>query len=494
MIELRRSRQPSFLSPIHDKSADFARRMRNNGQGSGTMNHKISAWKILISILAVGAFAGGAAYLSASGFWIYHDDSSMLESTIKVAKAHGYPMSLEEAIGPINNSQEIQRLQKVLSAQMAAIKSTLAKLPKGMRLPHETAFPRSSRATAVPENVRWMIANAGPQIDAATATMLKIGRSFLITSDLETAMFRGFENVDAVKILNEYACDRAIVNAIDNNLDAAIANIKTAIALTNCLSQHPLITEGFMYFFASATTAKAISQCMEIHPERASDLANLYNSLELLDVRPSLRLDLYHVIPYFRNYRELQSSEGLEDEEHSLPVIKSGLPTDLKGRAYLTRAIRIRMQLLDLCDLSKPRNDTHLIGVFKGIDNRQAANPILTDDAMEYEVQISTYNLKRRLQIQYERAYCIAVLAKSIEFWKHTGQLPTSIQKLNMGTRVSTSYANIGFVSSKNELRIYNYGVDGKDNHGRLRAEAIQANAQPSDSDEVYVFRLAKAP
>ena len=478
---------------MRDKSADFAFCMRNNGQEPGTMNKKISPWKILISILAVGAFAGGAAYLSASGFWIYHDDSSMLESTIKVAKASGYPMSLEEAIGPINNSQEIQRLQKVLSAQMAAIKTTLAKLPKGMRLPHETAFTRSSRATAVPENVRWMIANAGPQIDAATATMLKIGRSFLITSDLETAMFRGFDNVDPVKTLNEYACDRAIVNAIDNNLDAAIASIKTAIALTNCLSQHPLIIEGFMYNYASATTTKAISQCMEIHPERASDFAKLYNSLELLDVRPSQRLELYYVIPYFRSYRELQASEGSEVEDHSFPEIKSGLPTDLKGRAYLTRAIRIRMQLLDLCDLSKPRNDTHLIGAFIGIANRQAANPILAEDALEYALQIPTYDLKRRLQIQYERAYCIAVLAKAIEFWKHTGQLPSSIQKLNMGTRVSTALTDIGFVSNTNELRIYNYGIDGKDNHGRLRSEAIQANAQPYDSDEVYVFRPTKA-
>jgi len=44
---------------MRDKSADFAFCMRNNGQEPGTMNKKISPWKTLISILAVGAFAGG---------------------------------------------------------------------------------------------------------------------------------------------------------------------------------------------------------------------------------------------------------------------------------------------------------------------------------------------------------------------------------------------------------------------------------------------------
>lgn len=469
-------------------------RARGWVMGSRMKHNKVSPWKVIAGLGASGAFIATTIYLASTGYWLYSADAATLDSTIAQAKAIGYPLTAAAVFGNPDQIKQFAPQEKLLHEQMAAIKSALAKPPKEIKSSNASFFPRIKRVTEVPDTARWLIAQAGPQIDAATKTVLGIGKDFLAHFDANTAMFGPLPDVDAIKLLCQYSCDRAIVAAIDNNIGAAITHLKTSVALVNCLSSHPLTIEDLLYHMSAMDTCKAISQCMEIHPDKVKDFYEIFTALETFDARPSLRTEAFYVVPFCRFHREL----GLGDDESKTskftPDLGDGLPTDYKGRALLGRAIKNRMELIKACDLSKPRDDRALIQVLQKIDQQNLSRQPRDLDPINDIVEVPTFNLSQRIEMQYERAHCMEVFTKAIEFWNIKKRLPTQLSELHLSDIVPQTGTRIGFKVSENEMRVYNFDLDRKDNHGKIRSESNAPDASLGSWDEAFIFRPLITP
>lgn len=455
------------------------------------MNWKTS-YKNWVTAICLAACAGMAFIYYKAEYLDFKNGSRELPALFGEASRIGYPLTAKDITAEVRIGPELDPIDaEILRCYYDRRRKEAQSFPDKSWNLHSFLFLRPTQATATKARQRIEVAN--PFINMSADLLLKSKHKVATPKDWDLGAKVLFPEFAAQKEVLRFVACRATLHAFDNDAVLAIKDLKTCAELLKSIDSHPSVIGMLVHIAEVRMICKTAVLCMDLLPAHALEFASVLDSINPFDPRYALRAEAYCDLATIRNFGIVTNDFDPKSQRDMQRVLRSGFPREEKARAYLAVNMRNWMPLMKACDLSKPLDLPTALREMISFDKRTSSLDAAPLNKIEVVLSPIIAQTARAYAMRYESIACAKALAKAIDYWLRTKRAPATLVEIGVSPTVPVVGTKINMRVTKDEIRVYGFGLDRKDDGGYAKKELPQPkDDSDGPGDDLVVFHIPK--
>ncbi len=277
--------------------------------------------------------------------------------------------------------------------------------------------------------------------------------------------------------------------AVTGNHDAAISDLRAIVAIGNDAASDPIIISELVSIACQSIMLRSAERCID----SATDVATLKKYEAFFDAGPPnvdvvrlLKGESYIGTTTMRNLRAFGVNNRNVDAFYSPTAShidsdmlqRSGMPTNLKDRAYLARHLENWNTILGKKNEVRSPRQLFMIAASVMQSNHGPHKPSYDLDQMLAPVYISVGTVMDRNDASWQ---VTRALVKARIYKLQNGRYPDSLKEIAFSESDPFSGQSYRYISDGRSVRIYSIGPDRIDDHGLRSQEMAVGNQSKGD-------------
>ncbi len=448
---------------------------------------------ILLSIPFLVVTVGFTLWFFSSAVW--RDTANRLDADLAKARTLGLPIEASQIAPPRSVPDEDNAAMTILAAETEQTLSGPSDKVLN-EVETETLYPDAN-----PAKLSALLKPADKVIDLLRKLNGQTAADFHREWDLGPLIL--FPDLAQSKKLVKIVVAHAEIASMKKDWKTCIADLELARKISIAQGSEPTLISLLVGLgeeqIALKGAERSLDRMAEI-PEAVEHLRQFAAAPSPLpNLRHALMGEVYFEVTTIRNLDLFGGERALEAQMQSweggggnpepfVPtkqtLIRSGMPSDTKKRAYLARVLEFWNHVLD----TPFANDPLELG--KAIDKEMekvSSSNDPTQRLMKVLVPVFGQSGQSLVRIEAQRRV-LAALCSVVSFKQRTGHFPPTLADAGVTTKDPFGNGPLRMVLNGKGVRVYSVGADGVDNHGMSRSEMSSGGQDPSQADVIDAY------